>query len=64
MSLAGYFLGQFDIVKNNFEMVVIGIIAVSVLPIVIEGFKHWRTGHTTPDSLVASVVPPTEEVGN
>lgn len=36
LTLAGYFFGQIPIVKNNFEVVVIGIIGISVLPIVIE----------------------------
>lgn len=61
MSMAGYWLGRIPIIQQHFEKVVLLIIVVSVLPIVIEAFKHWRTGHTTPDSLVASVVPPTEE---
>lgn len=61
MTTAGYFLGRIPIIQQNFEKVVIGIVVVSVLPIVIEVFKHWRTGHTTPDSLVASVVPTAEE---
>lgn len=36
LTLAGYFFGQIPIVKNNFEIVVFGIIGISVLPIVIE----------------------------
>lgn len=36
MTLAGYFFGQIPIVKNNFEIVVIGIIGISVLPMVFE----------------------------
>lgn len=36
LTLAGYFFGRIPIVKNNFEIVVFGIIGVSVLPIVIE----------------------------
>ncbi len=36
MTLAGYFFGQLPIIKNNFEIVVIGIIGVSVLPMVFE----------------------------
>lgn len=39
MTLAGYFFGQLDIVKKNFELVVLGIIGISVLPMVIE---VWR----------------------
>jgi membrane-associated protein len=36
MTLAGYFFGQLPIIKNNFEIVVLGIIGVSVLPMVFE----------------------------
>ncbi len=40
-SLAGLFFGQIPIVKNNFELVVLGIIGVSVLPMVFELGKAW-----------------------
>ena len=33
---AGYFLGNIEIVKNNFSLVIYGIVVVSVLPVVIE----------------------------
>lgn len=36
LSLAGFFLGGFDIIKNNFEKVILGIIFISVVPIVVE----------------------------
>jgi membrane-associated protein len=39
ITLLGYFLGQFDIVKNNFEKVVLGIIIISILPIFIKILK-------------------------
>ena len=39
---AGYLFGNIPVVKENFELVVIGIVAVSVLPIVIEVIKSWR----------------------
>ena len=39
ITLMGYFLGQFDIVKNNFEKVVLGIVLLSILPIFIKIFK-------------------------
>jgi membrane-associated protein len=39
---AGYLFGNIPVVKENFELVVIGIIAVSVLPIVVEVIKSWR----------------------
>jgi len=38
--LAGYFFGQMEIVKKNFEYVVIGIVAISVLPMIYEFAKH------------------------
>lgn len=38
MSLAGYFLGNIPWVKEHFEMIVVGIILVSVLPMVIGYF--------------------------
>lgn len=36
LTLSGYFFGQIPIVKNNFEIVVFGIIGVSVVPIFVE----------------------------
>lgn len=37
---AGYFFGQFEMVKKNFGLIVIAIIIVSILPAVIEIGKH------------------------
>ncbi len=39
--LAGHFFGTIPIVKENFELVILGIIIVSLIPIVIEFLKHW-----------------------
>jgi len=44
ISLAGYFLGTNEWVKANFEKVVLGIIVLSVLPIVWHGVKAKFTG--------------------
>lgn len=41
MTLAGYFLGQISWIQKNFELVVIGIVVVSVLPIAVSVLKHW-----------------------
>ncbi|MBY0452627.1 MAG: VTT domain-containing protein [Bdellovibrionaceae bacterium] len=38
--LAGYFFGNIPIIKNNFEIVVLGIVAISVLPIAIQMAKR------------------------
>lgn len=39
VSALGYFFGNIPVVKENFEIVIIGIIVVSVLPVVIEFLK-------------------------
>ncbi|MDR3598272.1 DedA family protein [Clostridium sp.] len=39
VSALGYFFGTIPIVKNNFEIVVIAIILISILPVVIEVLK-------------------------
>jgi membrane-associated protein len=41
ITLLGYFFGNFEIVKKNFELVVFGIIGISVLPIFIGAFKNY-----------------------
>jgi membrane-associated protein len=40
---AGYAFGNVPVIKNNFSLVAIGIVAVSVLPIVIELIRARRT---------------------
>ena len=39
-TLAGYFFGNIPFVKNNFSLVVIMVVVISVLPIFIEVIKH------------------------
>jgi membrane-associated protein len=39
LSFAGYFLGSIPLVKDNFEKVVLGIVVVSVLPIIWQFIK-------------------------
>ena len=38
---AGFLFGNIPVVKNNFEAVVLGIIAVSALPLVVEWLWSW-----------------------
>jgi len=40
MTLAGYFLGEIPVVKQNFEIIVRGIVFVSVLPMVFEFIRQ------------------------
>jgi membrane-associated protein len=39
LSLAGYYFGQIPVVKNNFEAVILVIIAISVMPIFVEWLR-------------------------
>jgi membrane-associated protein len=47
MTTLGYQLGQVAIVRQNFEKVVLGIIFVSILPVLSEVWKARRAGATT-----------------
>ena len=48
VTLLGYFLGQIDFVANNVEFIIIGIVALSVIPIVLE-FLRARKRAGTPE---------------
>lgn len=43
VTVLGYFLGQIDFVKQNIELILIGIVAVSVLPLAIEYLRARRS---------------------
>ncbi len=40
---AGYFFGNLPLVKNNFTLVVLAIVFISILPAVFETLRHRRT---------------------
>jgi len=42
ITLAGYFLGNIEFIKNHIEQVLILIVLISVIPIVIEVIRHKR----------------------
>jgi len=46
----GYFLGQVAFVKANIELIILGIVALSVLPIAIEMTRAWREAKTRPEA--------------
>ena len=52
----GYFLGEIDVIKNNIELAAIVIVALSLIPVVLELRKHRRDTRT-PDPTLHS---PTE----
>src|SRR5687767_73835 len=41
---AGYMFGNIPIIKENFELVVLGIIFVSILPMIVEVLRQWNAG--------------------
>jgi membrane-associated protein len=41
---AGYAFGNVPIIKENFSLVALGIVAVSVIPVLIEMLKHRKKG--------------------
>ena len=45
---AGYWFGSFAIVEKNFELVIVGIVFVSVLPMAIELTRGWLKRKTEP----------------
>jgi membrane-associated protein len=41
---AGYVFGNVPIVKDNFTVVALGIVAVSLIPVLLEYLKHRKKG--------------------
>jgi membrane-associated protein len=60
---SGYWFGALPWVKQNFEMVAVAIVFISVLPIAIEGLLHWRRSKRTKSEApaVAGTVEPTTD---
>jgi membrane-associated protein len=42
LTTLGYFMGQIDVVKNNIEIAIVVVIALSLLPVAIEFVRHRR----------------------
>ena len=57
MLIAGYLLGTVPIIKNNFEKAVIGIVLLSILPMIIHFVQEKRRGKSEKEAAVASVAP-------
>jgi membrane-associated protein len=51
--LGGYFFGNVPVVKRNFSLVILGIIVVSVLPVVFEWYKAVKESREQADSAKA-----------
>lgn len=44
LTYLGYFFGGAEVVRHNFSLVIVAIIALSLLPIAIEAFRAWQSG--------------------
>ena len=42
VTVLGYFLGQVEFVKNNIELILIGIVVLSLIPVIVELYRGWR----------------------
>ena len=47
LTTLGYFLGEIEFIKNNIEFAIIIIVAVSLLPVALEVWRHRRAGDAT-----------------
>ncbi len=53
LTTLGYFMGQIDAVKNNIELAIVAIIAVSMVPVGIELIKHRREAKRALEEAIA-----------
>ena len=42
MTLAGYFLGSIPVIKENIDLVAIGIVLLSLIPVFVEVIRQKR----------------------
>jgi membrane-associated protein len=42
VTILGYYLGEIDFVKNNIEVAIVAIVAVSLVPVAVELLRHRR----------------------
>lgn len=54
LSLAGYFFGQIEFVKKHFELVVLAIVFISVLPMIVHALQSRRKGRAPASTAVGA----------
>ena len=57
VTLLGFWLGQFDVIQQNIDYIFIGIVLVSVIPIIFEVSKRYLSSRKAPAS-ANSAAPP------
>jgi membrane-associated protein len=53
LTTLGYYMGQIDVVKNNIELAIVAVIALSLLPVAIEIVKHRREAKRALEDAIA-----------
>jgi membrane-associated protein len=43
VTVAGYYLGQIEFIKNNVDLIVVAAVVIVVLFALVPGFLHWRS---------------------
>ena len=46
----GFFFGRIPLVKNNFEVVIVGIVVISVVPMLVKFAQNWLKARRAPSS--------------
>jgi membrane-associated protein len=57
VTVAGYFLGSIPFVADHIELILLGIVAVSVIPIAIEAIRHRRDARHVAAEVAAAIDP-------
>ena len=57
VTLLGYFLGGYAFVRDNLEPIILGIVALSVMPIVVEVLRARREHRAGPPAAAARELP-------
>jgi membrane-associated protein len=55
LTTLGYYMGQIDVVKNNIEIAIVVVIALSLTPVVIELVKHRREAKRVAEDALADI---------
>ncbi|WP_425613932.1 DedA family protein [Anatilimnocola sp. NA78] len=60
MTFAGYWFGRIEFVEKNFELVVLAIVFVSILPAIVEYLRHRFFKPSTPHLATEAAAPTTD----
>jgi membrane-associated protein len=62
MTLGGYWLGNYSFIRRNFEKVVLGIVLVSIVPLIVQVLQSRRSSGAKDSAAVSpQPVPETPE---